>query len=166
MIYKAARGSTLTDEQAQQYGDHIAQTFSNGHLEVTPDDVVADAQAKSSPLHNFFEWDDSEAAQRYRVQQARYLLRSIRVVIEKQEAVTETRAFVRVTVQEPEQDARRVYTSVQHALSEDDLRIQVIEQALRQLESWRKRWTEYTELGEVFRVIDQARELVEVKKAA
>lgn len=154
MIYKAAKGSILTDEQAQTYGDHIAKTFSNGHLEVTPEDVLSDAKRKRSPLHNFFEWEDSVAAEKYRVQQARYMLRSIRVVVEK-EAVEETRAFVPVVIREPEKEPRKVYTTVQYALSDEQLRQQTIEYALKQLENWRNRWNEYTELADALRAVDE-----------
>jgi hypothetical protein len=44
---------------------------------LTPDDVVADAVNPDSPLHGEFEWDDSEAANRYRIVQARQLIRSV-----------------------------------------------------------------------------------------
>lgn len=44
---------------------------------ITPRDVVEAARSASSPLHGYFEWNDSEAAERYREIQARTLLRSI-----------------------------------------------------------------------------------------
>jgi len=165
MVYKAARGSLLTDDQAQKYGDHIASTFGNGHIEVTAEDLVEDARQASAPTHDFFEWDDTEAAAQYRLNQARYLLRSIHVVVEHNERETETRAFVRVNVQEQDKEVRRVYTSVQYALSEDQLRAQVIEEALRQLENWRKRWAEYDELATVFSAVDKARALLVLEPA-
>jgi len=169
MIYKAARGSRLTDDQAQKYGDHISKTFSNGHLEVTPEEVVEDARSSTAPTHEFFEWDDSAAAEQYRLEQARYMIRSIFVVVEEQTFVKETRAFVHVTIQEPEQEPRKVYTTVQHALTEEDLRKQTIEYALNQLDNWRKRWNEYTELADVLNAVketvDQARELLVLEPA-
>jgi len=110
------------------------------------------------PTHEFFEWDDSAAASRYRVQQARYLLRTIHVIVESNEVEIETRAFVHVSVSEPEQETRKVYTTVQYALSDDDLKRQVIEEALRQLENWRARWSQYTELATVFAAIDKVQE--------
>ncbi len=165
MVYKAAKGSKISDEQAQLYGSHIAETFSNGHLEVTPDDLLQDAARPDAPTHDFFEWDDTEAARLHRLDQARYMLRSIHVVVEHDDSETVTRAFLPVTIEEPDNEPRQVYTSVQHALSEDELREQVIDEALRQLESWRRRWSEYTELAAVFEVVDQARELLVLEPA-
>lgn len=44
-----------------------------------PRDVVEAARNRRSPLHAFFEWDDSVAADRYREQQATQLIRRVRV---------------------------------------------------------------------------------------
>ncbi len=42
-----------------------------------PEEVVARARNPRSPLHDYFEWDDGEAAERYRVSQARGLIRAV-----------------------------------------------------------------------------------------
>ena len=44
---------------------------------ITTGDVVAASEPEAAPLHPHFEWDDAVAADRYRDDQARYLLRSI-----------------------------------------------------------------------------------------
>lgn len=48
---------------------------------LTPDDVVKDARSASSPLHSHFTWDDSEAAHQFRLEQARTLIRNVRVEV-------------------------------------------------------------------------------------
>lgn len=53
---------------------------------LTPDAVLEDARSKKSPLHDQFEWNDGEAAHKYRLDQARTLIRSVRV-----EVTTESR---------------------------------------------------------------------------
>lgn len=47
---------------------------------LTPVLVLTEARDPDSPLHTLFEWNDSEAAERWRLQQARELIRSVRVV--------------------------------------------------------------------------------------
>jgi hypothetical protein len=42
--------------------------------------VVTEAEADVSPLHPFFEWDDSAAAHAHRLMQARMLIRAVEVV--------------------------------------------------------------------------------------
>jgi len=44
-----------------------------------PGDVVTAAKRKTHPLHSYFEWDDSEAANKYRINQARALIRTVTV---------------------------------------------------------------------------------------
>lgn len=69
---------------------------------LTPRAVVKDAKNPKSPLHSEFEWDDSAAAERYRLAQARDLIARVHVHVE-----TRTR-HVRVPeyVRNPDADAR------------------------------------------------------------
>lgn len=48
---------------------------------VTPYQVLDAARDVSSPLHAFFEWDDSAAAEAFRLIQATGLIRSVRVKV-------------------------------------------------------------------------------------
>lgn len=48
--------------------------------ELRPGDVVDAARDEESPIHAWFEWDDSTAAEAYRVDQARDLIKSVRVI--------------------------------------------------------------------------------------
>lgn len=43
---------------------------------ITPEQLVEAARSEGSPLHRYFEWDDKEAADKYRLMQARTLIRS------------------------------------------------------------------------------------------
>lgn len=49
------------------------------HGELTPGVVVIEARSQRSSLHPIFEWEDGEAAEQYRLYQARHMLRAIRV---------------------------------------------------------------------------------------
>lgn len=62
---------------------------------LAPRDVVADARAKDSPLHECFEWDDKKAGSRYRLMQARRLIGSVQVVIVEETRVLSAVAYVR-----------------------------------------------------------------------
>lgn len=70
--------------------EHLA---SSGRL--TPAAVVEDAMNEESPLHSYFEWDDNEAARKYRLTQARRLIRSVEVVIVSDKRIMSTVAYVR-----------------------------------------------------------------------
>lgn len=45
----------------------------------TPEEIVAEAQKVTSPLHAYFEWDDDLAAHQYRIHQARKLVARVKI---------------------------------------------------------------------------------------
>ena len=49
------------------------------HGELTPKAVVAEARDPGHPLHSRFEWDDAVAGEAYRLDQARGLIRKVRI---------------------------------------------------------------------------------------
>lgn len=49
-----------------------------------PSLIVEEARAENSPLHPYFEWDDSKAGENYRRDQARKLIKEIKVEIAPQ----------------------------------------------------------------------------------
>ncbi len=151
-VYRWKPGSTAKVD-AQVVGETLEalRVRQNGRLE--SEDVLDVARDPTSPLHPHFEWDDSIAAEAHRLDQARYLIRSIEVEVEKADAPpVPIRAFVSV-----QRDADRSYTSTAHALSQPDLRAQVLAQAWRELEAWRNRHAELVEFARVFATIDEAR---------
>jgi hypothetical protein len=53
---------------------------------LTPDDVLDVAEHEGHPLHEFFEWDDTEASRLYRLGQAAGLIRSVKVTVTREKA--------------------------------------------------------------------------------
>lgn len=149
MVYQFKDGARLSGD-AQTIGEHIETLRMKKGGMLTPEDIVSDAKRARSPLHSAFEWDDSTAAQQYRLVQAREVLRAIVVVHETMES-SPVRAFVRVDTDEGTR-----FTSIQHAMSEDDLREQVLQRALRELTDWRQRYDHLKEFAKIFSVIDEA----------
>jgi hypothetical protein len=66
----------ITPEQKRQALEAIAAKH-DGILR--PEDVVMEAASPDHPLHDQFEWSDQNAAHSYRVDQARTLIRSVKV---------------------------------------------------------------------------------------
>jgi len=151
MIYQWRDGARVNLD-AQTAGEEIerVRTAQNGRL--APLDLVEASRDPAAPLHPAFEWDNAVAAESWRVEQAKYLIRSIDVVMVSEQEQKSVRAFVSV-----KRDEDRSYTSVSHAMSDADLRKQVLDNALRELEAWRNRYAELVELANVFAAIDEAR---------
>lgn len=138
---------------AQVAGEELSriEMAHNGRLDRK--DVLDAARAPSSPLHPAFDWNDAEAAESWRLQQASMMIASITTVVEKDGVISApVRAFVSVM-----RDDDRSYINVAHALSEEDLRRQVLGRAVRELRAWRDRYDELVELADIFSAVDQAR---------
>jgi len=90
---------------------------------VTPEQVVDAARDEESPLHGHIEWDDGNAAFAHRLDQARMLIRSVKLVITTQTLKVKSVAFVR----DPEKDPRDAgYVSVTKIKTDEDLKRDVL----------------------------------------
>lgn len=140
---------------AQTAGEELERIRVRHNGRLDQDNLLREAAKPKNPLHAHFEWNDRRAAHEYRLEQARYLIRSIEVVMaadDEGEEPKTIRAFVNVV-----RDEDRSYTSVAHAMSDPDLRAQVVAQAWKELEAWRQRHAELAEFAKVFTSIDKAR---------
>lgn len=136
-----------------------------------PEQVLEAARDEKSPLHAAFQWDDGVAAEKYREQQAQYILRSLVVVYRKPdgELTAPTRAFVNIVQREddPANDdavsdavAPRVYLPVRRVTDDPELRRRWVRQAYLEAAAWRKRYRDIQEFAAIFEAIDQAAGLV------
>ncbi len=84
--YFSALGSRFTEEQAQVIGPELERLAARGRA--TEMDIVHAATDPRSPLHPFFEWDNSEAARKYRLLQAREMARAVQVRVRTEQGRT------------------------------------------------------------------------------
>jgi hypothetical protein len=70
------------------------EALQNTHGQLSPDLVVDAARDPGSPLHAEFEWDTEKAAHAHRIEQARTLIRSVRVEIHTTEHLIKTVRYV------------------------------------------------------------------------
>jgi hypothetical protein len=165
MIFKPAN-HYITEEQAQIYGERLVelQDENNGNIDV--DIVVNDAQYTTSPLHDYFTWANDADAVKWRLQQARAMIGSINIIIKVDDHEQEVRAFQHLSFKISEKETKTGYTTTVRALSEPELRLQMIDKALAELNSWRKRYRQYKELGDVFAAIERTEEQLKLAVSA
>jgi hypothetical protein len=122
----------------------------NGGL-LLPQDVVAAARNPKSPIHDLFEWDDSEAGHRYRLIQARVLIRVAVTVLPTETKDVRVRAFVSLSTDRREEGGYRATVDV---MKNDASRRQMLADAFAELDSFRKKFERLRELNEVLSAID------------
>jgi hypothetical protein len=163
------KGARLTKRDAVIVGQEL-EKLNQRHGGLTAEVVVGEASRTRSKLHRFFEWDDDEAAEQWRLHQARVLIKSVRVVLDPDddEGPREIAAFIHVRRDvdndEDDDEEEAVYLTSVEVMSDAKLRRQVLKRALRELESWQRRYNEYEEFAAIFSELDRVRK--RIKKAA
>lgn len=121
----------------------------NGGL-LDPKQVVAFARDVKTALHTAFEWDNTKAAEQYRLDQARRLIRvSVEVVRHKGKNIT-VQAFY--SVDDDRKDGAG-YRSFSVLMMEEEGRESVLRTAIKELKSFQSKYKMLTELSKVFEVI-------------
>lgn len=123
---------------------------SKNHM-LTPQAVVEQARDESSALHNYFEWDDTVAAEEFRIEQARRIIRVAVTVLTCPDGVDrKVRAFVSL---KPDQADGKGYRAMGKVLSNAKMRKQLLDSAYADLERFQKRYADLQELASVFDAI-------------
>jgi len=157
-----SRGSRFPASQAETVGKFLIEIQErSGAEELKPQQVLEAARPKTSPIHDYFTWDNQKAAEKQRLEEAAYLLRSIQ--IEYVDLGPERRAgTMRMLVnvrRDPVDDgdegrpSDRVYMPMVRALKDPDLRRQLLLEALDQAIQWRNRYGHFKELATIFEAI-------------
>ena len=153
--YTFCAGSKLPEDKAQEVGEYLTKLSGKKHS-VTARDVLTAARPKSSPLHDLFEWDDSVAAEKYRFEQARHLIRSVNVVYRDVPEFSEPiRAFV--TIRDSSLRSPDEYVNTRVVMTDKVLTKSLLKKALAEAESWTRRYRQFEQLSDIFAVIEATR---------
>lgn len=150
-------------QNANEVGEHLERLRAQCKGELTPQDVLKDAKHNNSPLHSFFEWNDGEAAEQYRLQQARGLIRAVvAIYTSPDKPAVRQKAYVHIS--EP---GAPHYRETGHAMSQKATRDLVLKRAWQEFQSWRKRYETLKEFSDLFEVADKiAENLPRLEKAS
>lgn len=148
------KSGKLADPQV--IGEELDRIRVSAGGQLEPQAVVNAARNKKNPLHPFLEWDDSRAAEAFRLDQARAIVRLVRVVDEETEEGS-ARAFISLAGV-----GGISYRSVQEVKTSRDLAEAVLAAADRDLAAFERR---YRELREICAIVVEAREAIKRRRA-
>lgn len=110
--------------------------------DITASGVVALARKKSSEMHDYFEWDDSIAGEKYREDQARKLIALLKVTYVKGKKETApVRAYVNVKRNEG-------YSQIEKVVQNVDAYQMLLDRAYSELLVIKNKYTELEEIQE------------------
>ena len=116
---------------------------------VTTKAFLEESRSKKCPTHFMFEWDDTIAAEKYRLSQAAMIINQIECVVE---GVSDpVPAFVNVKVKSVKKSA--VFINIETAIADDEMRAQLLQNALRELKAFEKKYQGLQELDFVYQAI-------------
>lgn len=125
--------------------ESVRETFGS----LTPANVVEAARPADAPLHDRFEWDDSVAAEAWRRDQARELIRSYRVTVKESETGPVTvRGYVSVR---GEESPSPVYEPVEDVLADDFQRAMLLRELEREIARLRVKFGHLSEFAALLR---------------
>lgn len=115
---------------------------------LTCEAVVDAARPKNSPLHDYFTWSDSFAAERYRLIEAGRLIATVRIEYTPKKAtqVVYTPAFIPTGTSS---EGKKQYYPVEEVTKNDFLREKALADARREMENTRDRYSHLVDLLEL-----------------
>lgn len=136
---------------AQKVGEQI-ERLEKRHGEVTARVLLDDARNEKSCLHRLFEWDDAKAAENYRLRQATFIIQNLTVKVQDSETPKNIRAYVNIKSTMTNSNSG-VFVNVLTAMNNEEMRRSVLLNAMRELLTYRKKYSDLVELQEVFEAI-------------
>lgn len=128
---------------AQTVGE-LFESMSQKGIEVTPKSVLEEGRNTDSPIHGEFEWDDTAAAEKYRLEQATQLIRHVRIVREDEpEQTYKERGFVSIP------GGNSVYVPMSTALSNEDYKQHLLKQAKGDMEIFLAKYRRLEQLASI-----------------
>lgn len=142
MVYEwTVKGIYKTDANI---AGKVCEELSNT-VGLTKKNLVDASRSEDAPLHNEFEWRDDIAAERYREVQASKIIRSLVV---RQEAISAepVRAYFKIA---------NTFEPIESIIISPAKTTSLLEMALRELNSFRMKYSTLSELAVVFHAIDE-----------
>ncbi len=122
--------------------------------QLTALEIVTDARDRTSPLHPWFEWSNTKAAEAYRLDQARHLARSIEIVYrsDPQGGPQTTRAYINLKAVG---DANRAYHAAVEVMGDTARRERALRTAWKELQSFKAKYQNLQEFAQLFATVQE-----------
>ena len=144
MIFAAWKSGCRFSADAQKVADETLATASSA----TTAQILDKARDEQTELHKCFDWNDAEAAEKWRLQQARHIVCNL-VIKEKSETPRpEVRVFYKT-------DADSGYKPTVLIMQDKDEYRKLLDRALAELNSFKAKYKTLAELDGVFDAIDK-----------
>lgn len=132
----------------------IVEQIEETEGKVTSEKLLDVAKDPDSPIHNMFEWDDTKAAEKYRLSTSAHIINGLRVVVKTSEG-EEKKLSAFVSVKVVSKKERTEYINVIDALENKNTRAVVMERMKNDMKSFIGRYELYEEVAGVISAMQE-----------
>jgi hypothetical protein len=141
------------------------------HGKITAEIVLKHAENKNSPLHNYFQWEDTIAANEYRKIQAAGLIRRIKVQyhVTEDKCVT-VRAWHNVQIETviphrndenvTETEEHSAYVSLDQVMNSSKYRAQLLAQCKIDIGAFKRKYAALNEVASIIAAMDETEQVM------
>lgn len=137
---------------AQIVGEHIEQ-LSAEYETITPQLLVDNARPEGAVMHPLYEWDDSIAAEKYRVQQSTHIMSELVIVhVEETDVDEDDKKPVMVRAFHSVSNHRETanYQPIAKIIENEEMESQVLQNARKDLESFQRKYQGLIDIKALF----------------
>lgn len=156
MVYEYSWNGPNRCVEAWKVAEHL-QKLEQENGGVTREAFLDSARDENSEMHKLFEWDDTVAAEKYRLEQANKIIHSIKVTVQsdedKEPAIVN--AFVMPGYTEKKVGETGRYINIMSATEKVDTRALVLEDARKNAKWFMNKYQGISELSNVIDAINE-----------
>lgn len=146
----ASKGAPFSDKDAAQIQRFLLKHFPDGIFNAKQ--VLQLARPRTSDIHRFFNWNDTEAAEKYRLIQARTIIRCLVIDV----SGNDVRKYISPVAIEGL--SRKAYVEIEKARASKEIWEQVLVNAMQDAIRWRERYSRLKKISTISKAITMAEE--------
>lgn len=141
--------------KAEVVGKHF-EKVEKKYGELTSVNVLESARPEKSPIHSLFEWNDTQAAEKYRLEQASKLIVNLSVEVQTEDKKPLIcRAFVNVS-----EKKNGSFINIESAFKSEETKDIVLKRALQELQAFEQKYKNLELFADLFSEIESLVEKV------
>ena len=163
MAYTYKYRNGFTHKTSADVVGGVLSEIEKGGKAITGEAFLDASRPEDSPTHGMFEWDDSVAAEKYRLRQATNIILSLEVVeVPSEDSIcdvdvvdekpTYKPAYINISRKCPGRTG--TYVRTDKAMEDPENRAVILKNAIGELQAFKRKYQGLREMSEVFRSID------------
>ena len=150
--------NTLLKRNFKKYTEELKRLEKKYSGMISPKDIVREASSERNPLHDWFDWEDNSAGEKWRIYQARQLMNQIKVKIMFEDGLKEYKKYLNVRIStDNNKTFKNFYVNTRTVINNEDMRTQILQKAVKEAEYWEKSYEDYKELEDIFKGIKKTK---------